>query len=87
VIGATVYLIVKVMITKHDWELRQSQWDAFHRWEDSRDPEPHPTAAAIGDLGAILEWLPGDVQCQDSDPAKTGIRRMHAIVGLLAQPR
>jgi hypothetical protein len=75
------------MITKDDWERRQSQWAAFHAWEPSRDPDPSPGAAAIGDLGAILEWLPEDVRRDDSEPAKTGIRRMQAIVGLLAQPR
>jgi hypothetical protein len=80
-------LMVRVMITKQDWERRQSQWAAFHNWEASQDADPCPAAAAIGDLGAILEWLPEDVQRKDPDPAKTGIRRMHAIVGLLAQPR
>ena len=75
------------MITKQEWELRQSQWDAFHKWEASQDPDPCPPAEAIGDLGAILDWLPEDVQRQDADPAKTGIRRMHAILGLLARPR
>jgi hypothetical protein len=75
------------MITKQDWERRQSQWAAFHSWEASRDPNPNPAAAVIGDVGAILDWLPEDVQRQDSDPANAGIRRMHAILGLLAQPR
>ncbi len=75
------------MITKDDWERRESQWVAFHSWEASRDPEPSPGVAAVSDLGAILEWLPEDVQRRDSDPAKTGIRRMHAILGLLAHPR
>jgi hypothetical protein len=75
------------MITRDQWERRQSQWAAFHSWEASRDPDANPAAAAIADLGAILEWLPEDVQRQDPDPAKTGIRRMHAIVGVLVQPR
>jgi len=75
------------MITKDDWERRQSQWAAFHRWGASRDPDASPAATAIGDLGAILEWLPEDVQRQDIDPAKIGIRRMHVVVGILARPR
>jgi hypothetical protein len=75
------------MITKDDWERRQAQWVAFHTWEAMQAPDPCPVAAAIGDLGAILDWLPEDVRSQDSDSAKTGIRRMHAILGLLAQPR
>jgi len=76
------------MITKDDWERRQSQWAAFQRWEALQDPDPAPPPAdSIGDLGAILEWLPEDVQRQDSDPGKKGIRRMHAIAGLLAEPR
>jgi hypothetical protein len=75
------------MITKDDWERRQLQWAAFHNWEAAQEPDPCPAAAAIGDLGTIREWFPEDVQCDDSDPFKTGIRRMQAIVGLLAQPR
>jgi len=75
------------MITKHEWEFRQSQWEAFHKWEASQEPDPCPAAETAGDLGAILDWLPEDVRTQDSDSAKTGIRRMHAILGLLAQPR
>ena len=75
------------MITKQDWELRQSQWDAFHKWEASQEPDPCSAEAAIGDVGAILEWLPEDVRRQDPDPDKTGIRRMHAILGLLARPQ
>ena len=75
------------MITKDQWERRQLQWAAFHSWEASRGPDAGQSAATIGDLGAILEWLPEDVKTKDPDPAKTGIRRMHAIIGLLAQPR
>ncbi len=75
------------MITKQDWERRQSQWAAFHRWEATQDTDAGLAAAAIGDLGAILEWLPEDVQRRDEDSAKTGIRRMHAIAALVAKPR
>jgi hypothetical protein len=75
------------MITKQDWELRQTQWAAFEKWKALQEPDPCRVEAAIGDLGAILEWLPEDVQRQDPDPGKTGIRRMHAILGLLAQAR
>jgi hypothetical protein len=75
------------MITKQDWELRQSQWAAFHKWEAAQDPDPCLATTAIGDLGAILDWLPEDVRNHDSDPAKAGIRRMNAIAALLARPQ
>lgn len=75
------------MITKQDWERRQLQWAAFHSWEATQDTDACLAAAAIGDLGAILDWLPEDVQRRDSDPAKTGIRRMHAIAALVAKSR
>ena len=75
------------MFTKQDWELRQAQWAAFHRWESSREPDPHPPDAALADVGTIYDWLPEDVRSTDRDPDKTGIRRMQAILAALAQRR
>jgi hypothetical protein len=75
------------MITKSDWERRQSQWAAYHDWQATRKPDVYPADGVIGDLGAILEWLPEDVRRDDPDPAKSGIRRMQAILALLEPHR
>jgi hypothetical protein len=75
------------MISKEDWELRERQWAAFHRWEAAQPPDPHPPAASIENIGMILDWMPEDVRMFDPDPEKTGIRRMQEILGLLARGR
>ena len=45
------------MVSKRDWELRQAQWAAFHRWEASRELDAHPEAA-LADIGAVYELRP-----------------------------
>ena len=75
------------MISKRDWELRQAQWAAFHRWEASRGPDPHPPEAAMADVGAVYEWFPENVRLEDRDPDKIGIRRMQAVLAALGKRR
>jgi hypothetical protein len=67
------------MISKEDWELREKQWAAFHRWEATQPPDSHPPGAALADIGMILDWMP-EVRMFDSDPEKKGIRRMQEIL-------
>ena len=75
------------MVSKRDWELRQAQWAAFHRWEASRELDAHPPEAALADIGAVYEWFPKDVHLEDRDPDKIGIRRVQAVLAALAQHR
>ena len=73
------------MTLKEQYEMRQRQWDEFHRWE-SRQPVVERTSEnIIADLGAILSWLPGEERLRDPDPEKIGIQKMQAALALIKQ--
>jgi len=70
------------MITRAEWIRRQWQWSEYHRWAAGENPQ-HPPEQVIGDVGAILEWIPQSVRAEDRDPERRGVRRMHVLLGLL----
>jgi hypothetical protein len=71
------------MTLKEQYETRQRQWDAFHRWEAENLPPAREPADIIADLGAIWSWLPPDVRYADPDPQKLGIQKMRAALARL----
>jgi hypothetical protein len=71
------------MMDKAAWRLRQQQWRQYHLWAESQPPADHPPDLALADIGAILEWLPEAVRHEERDPDRSGVRRMHSILGLL----
>jgi hypothetical protein len=68
---------------KEQLELRQRQWDKFHRWEAEQPVPERDPAEIVADLGAIWSWLPPDVRLEDPDPEKLGIQKMRAALALL----
>jgi hypothetical protein len=73
------------MTLKEHFEMRQRQWDEFHRWEDQQPVVEHTSENIIGDLGAILSWLPAEERLRDPDPEKIGIQKMQAALALIKQ--
>jgi hypothetical protein len=73
------------MTMKEQFELRQRQWDEFHRWESQQPPIERAPEDIIADLGAILSWLPASERLRDPDPEKTGIQKMRAALALITQ--
>ncbi len=73
------------MTLKEQYELRQCQWDEFHRWESEQPPIEREPADIIADLGAILSWLPISERLHDPDPEKIGIQKMRAALALIKQ--
>jgi hypothetical protein len=72
---------------KEQLELRQRQWDAFHRWEAENLPPLRDPADILADLGTIWMWLPESVRLEDPDPEKLGIRAMQAALARLRHNR
>lgn len=68
------------MTLKERYELRQQQWNEFHRWEREQPRFEREPARIIADLGAILSWLPAEVRLRDPDPEKIGIQIMRAAL-------
>lgn len=68
------------MTLKERYELRQQQWNEFHRWEREQPHFEREPARIIADLGAILSWLPAEVRLRDPDPEKIGIQIMRAAL-------
>jgi hypothetical protein len=73
------------MITKAEWDLRQKQWAAFRRWEESQAPLPYTPEAAIASVGTLYEWLPPDARHRDDDPERKGIQRMNMLLACLSR--
>ena len=71
------------MISRSEWDARQLQWAECNRWESTQTPPEHSPEDALADAGAILEWIPESVQAEERDPERLGVRRMHALLGLL----
>jgi hypothetical protein len=73
------------MSLKEQYELRQRQWDEFHRWENEQAPIDRQPADIIADLGAILSWVSVTDRLCDPDPEKIGIQKMRAALALIRQ--
>jgi hypothetical protein len=71
------------VITRAEWDLRQSQWAEHQRWVDAQAPPEVDPEQVIADLGALLEWMPTSTQVEVVDPAKLGVQRMHFLLGRL----
>jgi hypothetical protein len=71
------------MTLKEQYQLRQRQWDEFHRWESEQPLIEREPAAIIADLGAILSWMPAEARLHDPDPEKIGIQKMRAAHALI----
>jgi hypothetical protein len=68
---------------KEQFELRERQWAAFHRWEATQPLPERSPATILADLGTIWHWLPPEVRTEDPDPGKLGIQKMRAALGRL----
>ena len=64
------------MISREEWLERKRQFEAFNRWEEQQAPEEVDPAQLVADIGAIRDWLPFEVQIEDPDPEKLGLRRL-----------
>ena len=73
------------MSLKEQYELRQRQWDEFHRWENEQPPIDRHPAHIIADLGAILSWVSVAERLRDPDPVKLGIQKMRAALAFIRQ--
>jgi len=73
------------MTMKEQFELRQRQWDEFHRWEAEQPVVERTPENIIADIGAILSWLPASERLRDPDPDKAGIQKMRAALALIKQ--
>jgi hypothetical protein len=73
------------MSLKEQYELRQRQWDEFHRWETEQLPIDRQPADIIADLGAILSWVSVTDRLCDPDPDKIGIQKMRAALAFIRQ--
>jgi len=73
------------MTLKEQYQIRQQQWDEFHRWESQQAPIERDAADIIADIGTILSWLPAGERLRDPDPEKTGIQKMRAALALITQ--
>ena len=71
------------MITKAEWDARQQQWAELHRWERAQPPTEYSPDDAVDGAGTILEWISESVRAEERDPDRRGVRRMHALLGLL----
>jgi hypothetical protein len=73
------------MSLKEQYELRQRQWDEFHRWENEQPAIDRQPANIIADLGAILSWVSVTERLRDPDPEKIGIQKMRAALAFIRQ--
>jgi len=71
------------MTLKEQYEMRQRQWDEFHRWESEQPLMERTPENIIADLGAILSWVPPSERLCDPDPDKAGIQKMRAALALI----
>ena len=71
------------MTLKEQYELRQRQWDEFHRWEAEQPPIDRDPASIIADLGTILRWVSHDERLHDPDPEKIGVLKMRAAMAFM----
>ena len=76
----------RIVISKAQWELRERQWAEYRRWAEAQPPLPAATEESIADVGTILEWIPEAARSEDRDPERSGVRRMHYLLGLLPWP-
>jgi hypothetical protein len=74
-----------VMITKAEWELRQEQWAALHRWEESQTALPFAPEDAIASVGTLYEWLPPEARHREEDPERKGVQRMYTLLEHLSR--
>ncbi|MGH9661319.1 MAG: hypothetical protein ACRD96_22415 [Bryobacteraceae bacterium] len=58
----------------------QRRFEKFNRWEETLPPVERPAAEIVADVGAIWRMIPADVRVQDPDPAKSGVRKMQAVI-------
>jgi len=63
---------------------RAAGLEAAARWEAAQAAEAYRPAVFVS-IGALWDLLPIDVRTRDDDPTKTGIRRMHAALGVLGR--
>ena len=75
------------MITKAEWEARQQQWAEFHRWEETQPPPEHSPEYLIAAVGALYDWLPAQSRIPEDDPDRSGVKRMHFLLGALEPQR
>ena len=64
------------------FDRRRKGLEAFNRWESERRP-PESPANVMELLDSLLRLLPPEMRLDDPDPRKLGIRKMHALLGVL----